>query len=148
MGDVEMIRAALSELSKDVKGVAHTVTAVQIEQAASGAKISQLELNSASARLAIDSLVQQSTKIEVKIEDICQDTEKQWEHLTAAKDQSRDMAVKSASKGSTPPPFWDTGTKQRAMTMVGAVVILGMLLIAGQSGLVTELAGMYSDGNK
>jgi len=144
MGDVEQIKAAISDLSSDVKSslkdVNVSLSDIQQTQAQFGVKIDALEKNSDSFRGSLDRIIEKVTKAEVKLEDIDNDTQQQWDHITAIKDAVRTApAPKSNGNGG----FWDKDTKKLGLKVGGTLLAIVMVLLAGQSESFKHLVGLF-----
>lgn len=139
MGDAESIKAAFTDFSTEVraslKEVVTSLGGVKEQQSAFGVQIGQLEETNRDFRKSIDAHSIQAAKMESSLEEVIKDTTLQWDHITAAKDAVR-VPAKNAG-------FWDKDTKKLMITVSAVLIIAIMLLLAGQSGALKDIAGLF-----
>lgn len=126
MTDVEEIKSAISDLSTDfktsLKGVVDNLSSVREEQAKSGVQIELLHESAQYLRESVEETVLKVGKLEVGLADVKTDTEQQWDRISGS--------------------FWDKQTKKSALKIGAILLAIGMVLLAGQSDSIKNLAGL------
>jgi len=131
MGDVEVIKAAFADFSKEVrsslKTVSDNLSSVQQEQAACGAKIEGLDDTIKWTRRTVEKNALAVGKLEVGLADVVDDTKEQW------------GLIRNPSRQNG---FWDPSTKSATLKIVGVITLVVVFLLAGQSDAIKNIAGL------